>query len=130
MLLLLDPTRSPTPSVPSKISSLNHPLSRPLSLFAYIPSHNRVYLTDKDHYIWLRAFSQRRRLRGDTEVVLAAEILPTLPKDQLNKVDSLKRVVRLFSPFSPPPTFQPYSQLTRALQPINRPQRASTPNDN
>ncbi|KAF8797411.1 hypothetical protein BYT27DRAFT_7228998 [Phlegmacium glaucopus] len=48
----------------------------PLYLLGYIPSHNRVYLIDKDLQY------QTAILRGDTE---AAEILPTLPTDQLEK---------------------------------------------
>jgi len=65
-------------------------LYRPLYLLGYIPSHNRVYLTDKDLRIYGYALSlsvveyQTAILRGDTEA--AADILPTLPKDQLNKV--------------------------------------------
>ena len=114
----------------SKPSSkpLNNPLSRPLYLLGYIPSHNRVYLTDKDHRIYGYALSlsvveyQTAILRGDTEV--AAEILPTLPKDQLNKVARFLEA-RGTSFFLLPP----FSQLTIAT-PINRPQGASTPNNN
>ena len=59
-----------------------------------MPSHNRVYPTDKDHHIYGYTLSlsvveyQTAILRGDTEV--AAEILPTLPKDQLNKAQFLE----------------------------------------
>ena len=59
-----------------------------------MPSHNRVYLTDKDHHIYGYTLSlsvveyQTAILRGDTEV--AAEILSTLPKDQLNKAQFLE----------------------------------------
>jgi len=66
------------------------PFDTPLYLLGYIPSHNRVYLTDKDLHIYGYALSlsvveyQTAILRGDTEA--ATEILPTLPKDQLNKV--------------------------------------------
>lgn len=55
-----------------------------------MPAHNRVYLADKDLHIFGYSLSlnvveyQTAVLRGDTEA--AAEILPTLPKDQLNKV--------------------------------------------
>ncbi|KAJ8454501.1 hypothetical protein ONZ45_g19281 [Pleurotus djamor] len=56
----------------------------------YIPAHNRVYLADKDVNIYSYSLSlnmveyQTAVLRGDMEA--AAEILPTLPKEQLNKV--------------------------------------------
>ena len=59
-------------------------------LLGYIPAHNRVYLADKDMNVHSYALSlgvveyQTAVLRGDMEA--AAEILPTLPKDQLNKV--------------------------------------------
>ena len=63
---------------------------RPLYLLGYIPAHNRVYLADKDVNIYTYSLSlavveyQTAVLRGD--MAAAAEILPTLPKDQLNKV--------------------------------------------
>ncbi|KAF8967534.1 coatomer protein [Flammula alnicola] len=66
------------------------PFDTPLYLLGYIPAHNRVYLADKNLNIYGYALSlnvveyQTAILRGDTEA--AAEILPTLPKDQLNKV--------------------------------------------
>lgn len=59
-------------------------------ILGYIPAHNRVYLADKDMNIYAYALSlsvveyQTAVLRGDMEA--AAEILPTLPKEQLNKV--------------------------------------------
>jgi coatomer subunit beta' len=59
-------------------------------LMGYIPSHNRVYLADKDVNIYSYALSlnvveyQTAILRLDMDA--AAEILPTLPKEQLNKV--------------------------------------------
>ena len=59
-------------------------------LLGYIPAHNRVYLADKDVNIYAYSLSlavveyQTAVLRGDMDA--AAEILPTLPKDQLNKV--------------------------------------------
>jgi hypothetical protein len=62
----------------------------PLYLLGYIPAHNRVYLGDKDMNIYGYALSlsvveyQTAVLRGD--MAAAAEILPTMPKDQLNKV--------------------------------------------
>lgn len=65
-------------------------LTRPLFLLGYIPAHNRVYLADKDVNVYSYALSlgvveyQTAVLRGEMDA--AAEILPTLPKDQLNKV--------------------------------------------
>ncbi|EPQ58853.1 coatomer protein [Gloeophyllum trabeum ATCC 11539] len=62
----------------------------PLYLMGYIPAHNRVYLGDKDVnvYAYTLALSlveyQTAVLRGDMEA--AEEILPTIPKDQRNKV--------------------------------------------
>ena len=59
-------------------------------LLGYIPAHNRVYLADKDMNVFGYALSlsvveyQTAVLRGDMDT--AAEILPTIPKDQLNKV--------------------------------------------
>jgi hypothetical protein len=56
----------------------------------YIPSHNRVYLADKDVNIYGYSLSlnlveyQTAVLSGDMDA--AAEILPALPRDQLNKV--------------------------------------------
>lgn len=56
----------------------------------YIPSHNRVYLADKDVNVYAYSLSlsvveyQTAVLRGDMDA--ANEILPTLPKEQLNKV--------------------------------------------
>ncbi|KAF8804306.1 hypothetical protein BYT27DRAFT_7259293, partial [Phlegmacium glaucopus] len=71
----------------------------PLYLLGYIPSHNRVYLTEQDLRIYGYALSlsvveyQTAILRGDTEA--AAEILPTLPKDQLNKTDDLDTALQI-----------------------------------
>lgn len=62
----------------------------PLYLLGYIPTHNRVYLASKDLNIYSYSLSlnvveyQTAVLRGDMDA--AAEILPTLPADQLNKV--------------------------------------------
>jgi coatomer subunit beta' len=59
-------------------------------LMGYIPSHNRVYLADKDVNIHSYSLSlsvveyQTAILRFEMDA--AAEILPTLPKEQLNKV--------------------------------------------
>ncbi|KIJ98527.1 hypothetical protein K443DRAFT_207234 [Laccaria amethystina LaAM-08-1] len=66
------------------------PFDTPLYLLGYIPTHNRVYLADKDLNIYGYSLSltvveyQTAVLRGDMEV--AGEILPTLPRDQLNRV--------------------------------------------
>ncbi|KAF9463704.1 coatomer protein [Collybia nuda] len=66
------------------------PFDTPLFLLGYMPAHNRVYLADKDLHIYGYSLSlnvveyQTAVLRGDMDG--AAEILPTLPKDQLNKV--------------------------------------------
>jgi coatomer subunit beta' len=59
-------------------------------IMGYIPSHNRVYLADKDVNVYGYSLSlsvveyQTAVLRGDMES--ANEILPTLPKEHLNKV--------------------------------------------
>jgi coatomer subunit beta' len=59
-------------------------------ILGYIPAHNRVYLADKDMNTFGYSLSlsvveyQTAVLRGDMDS--AAEILPTLPKEQLNKV--------------------------------------------
>ncbi|EIM88049.1 coatomer protein [Stereum hirsutum FP-91666 SS1] len=63
---------------------------RPMSLLGYIPAHNRVYVADKDMNVYGYALAlsvieyQTAVLRGDMDA--AAEILPTVPKDQRNKV--------------------------------------------
>lgn len=62
----------------------------PMYLLGYIPTHNRVYLVDKDVKVYGYSLSlnlieyQTAVLRGDMEA--AAEILPTVPKEQQNKV--------------------------------------------
>jgi coatomer subunit beta' len=59
-------------------------------LLGYIPAHNRIYLADKDLNVagYTLALSvveyQTAILRGDSAA--AAEILPTIPKDQRNRV--------------------------------------------
>jgi len=59
-------------------------------LLGYIPTHNRVYLVDKDVKVYGYSLSlnlieyQTAVLRGDMEA--AEEILPTIPKEQQNKV--------------------------------------------
>ncbi|KAF9260701.1 coatomer protein [Marasmius fiardii PR-910] len=66
------------------------PFDTTLYLLGYIPAHNRVYLADKDMNIYGYSLSlnvveyQTVVLRGDMDA--ASEILPTLPKEQLNKV--------------------------------------------
>lgn len=67
-------------------------------LLGYIPAHNQVYLADKDTNIYRYSLSlnvveyQIAVLQGDMDA--AAEILPTLPKDQLNKVASRGTTLR------------------------------------
>lgn len=59
-------------------------------IMGYIPAHNRVYLADKDVNVYAYSLSlsvveyQTAVLREDMDS--ANEILPTLPKDKLNKV--------------------------------------------
>jgi coatomer subunit beta' len=66
------------------------PSDTSMFILGYIPAHNRVYLADKDMNIFGYSLSlsvveyQTAVLRGDMDS--AAEILPTLPKEQLNKV--------------------------------------------
>ena len=62
----------------------------PMYLLGYIPAHNRVYLADKEVNVYGYALSlniveyQTAILREDLEA--AAEILPTIPKDQRSRV--------------------------------------------
>lgn len=62
----------------------------PLFLLGYLPAHNSVYLADKDVNVYSYALSltvveyQTAVLRGDMDA--AAEILPTVPKEQRNKI--------------------------------------------
>ncbi|KAI0960647.1 hypothetical protein AcW1_005111 [Taiwanofungus camphoratus] len=66
------------------------PFDTPLYLLGYIPSHNRVYLADKDVNVFSYSLSlslveyQTAVLRGDMDS--AAEILPTVPREQRTKV--------------------------------------------
>jgi coatomer subunit beta' len=59
-------------------------------LLGYLPAHNRVYLADKDVNVQGYALSlslveyQTAILREDMEA--AEEILPSIPKEQQNKV--------------------------------------------
>jgi coatomer subunit beta' len=59
-------------------------------LLGYIPAHNRVYLADKDVKVYSYSLSldlieyQSAILRGDMDT--AEEILPSIPKEQRNKV--------------------------------------------
>ncbi|KDQ63948.1 hypothetical protein JAAARDRAFT_27621 [Jaapia argillacea MUCL 33604] len=61
-----------------------------LYVLGYIPAHDRVYLCDKDVNVFAYVLSlslveyQTAVLRGDMDA--AAEILPTIPKEQRNKV--------------------------------------------
>jgi len=66
------------------------PFDKPLYLLGYLPAHNRVYLVNKDMQLFAYTLSlsvveyQTAILRGDLEG--AAEILPTIPKTEVNKV--------------------------------------------
>ncbi|KIK12636.1 hypothetical protein PISMIDRAFT_18602 [Pisolithus microcarpus 441] len=66
------------------------PSDIPLYILGYVPAHNHVYLADKDMNIYAYSLSlsvveyQTAVLRGDMDA--AAEILPSIPKEQLNKV--------------------------------------------
>ncbi|PCH40710.1 coatomer beta' subunit [Wolfiporia cocos MD-104 SS10] len=68
------------------------PFDTPLYLLGYLTAHNRVYLADKDMGVFSYNLSlslveyQTAVLRGDMDA--AAEILPTIPKEQRNKVAS------------------------------------------
>lgn len=73
-----------------RLTSLIHVHRSPMYLLGYIPTHNRVYLVDKDVKVYGYSLSlnlieyQTAVLRGDMEA--AEEILPTIPKEQQNKV--------------------------------------------
>ncbi|KAF8583901.1 coatomer beta [Ramaria rubella] len=75
--------------VGSQTHTVTH-FDTPLFLLGYIPSHNRVYLSDKDLNVFGYALSltvveyQTAVLRGDMEA--AAELLPSIPKEHRNKV--------------------------------------------
>ncbi|KAI5994691.1 coatomer WD associated region-domain-containing protein [Pisolithus albus] len=66
------------------------PSDIPLYILGYVPAHNCVYLADKDMNIYAYSLSlsvveyQTAVLWGDMDA--AAEILPSIPKEQLNKV--------------------------------------------
>lgn len=68
----------------------SHSHDRPLFLLGYLPAHNRVYLADKDVNVSSYTLSlsvveyQTAVLRDDMDA--AAEILPTVPKEQRNKI--------------------------------------------
>lgn len=59
-------------------------------LVGYMPAHNRVYVADKDMGLYGFTLSlsyieyQTAALRGDLDA--AAEILPSIPVDQRNKL--------------------------------------------
>ncbi|VDB90110.1 unnamed protein product [Peniophora sp. CBMAI 1063] len=63
---------------------------KPMSLLGYLPAQNRVYVSDKDMFVYGYTLAlsvieyQTAVLRGDMDA--AAEILETVPKDQLGKV--------------------------------------------
>ncbi|KIM61439.1 hypothetical protein SCLCIDRAFT_121865 [Scleroderma citrinum Foug A] len=66
------------------------PSDTPLYILGYAPAHNRVYLADKGMSIYAYSLSlnvveyQTAVLRGDMDA--AGEILPSIPREQLNKV--------------------------------------------
>jgi coatomer subunit beta' len=66
------------------------PLDTTMYLLGYMPTHNRVYLLDKDCNLYSYSLSlnvveyQTAVLREDMDA--AAELLSSVPKDQLNKV--------------------------------------------
>ncbi|OSC97980.1 coatomer beta [Trametes coccinea BRFM310] len=66
------------------------PFDAPLFLLGYLPAHNRVYLVDKDVNVYSYSLPlnvveyQTAVLRGDMDA--AAEILPSIPKEQRNKI--------------------------------------------
>lgn len=70
-------------------------------MLGFIPDRNRVYVVDKDVKVYGYSLSlnlieyQTAVLRGDVEA--AAEILPTVPKEQQNKV---ARFLEARGPFS------------------------------
>jgi coatomer subunit beta' len=59
-------------------------------LLGYLPTHNRIYLCDKDVNFYAFSLSlslieyQTAILRGDVEG--AAEILPSIPREQRNRI--------------------------------------------
>ena len=59
-------------------------------LLGFIPQNNKIYLADKDVNVYVYSLSlnlieyQTAILRDDMET--AASILPSIPKEQLNKV--------------------------------------------
>lgn len=96
-------------------------ISSPLYLLGYMPAHNRVYLADKDLHIYGYSLSlsvveyQTAVLRGDMDA--AAEILPSLPKDQLNKVARFLESKGTPSLFPPPATNPPTHPQTSKNSP-------------
>ncbi|OXG44894.1 coatomer beta' subunit [Cryptococcus neoformans Bt120] len=69
--------------------TVNH-FDQGIYLLGYLPSHNRIYVADKDMNIYTYALSvsvveyQTAILRGDLDA--AAEILPSIPQDQRNRI--------------------------------------------
>lgn len=63
---------------------------RAMYLLGYIPSHNRVYVADKDMNVFSYSLSltlveyQTAILREDYDT--ANELLPTIPNEQRNKI--------------------------------------------
>lgn len=70
-------------------SVINH-FDQPVYLLGYLPTHNRIFVADKDLNLYSYALSltvveyQTAILRGDLEG--AAEILPSIPADQRNRI--------------------------------------------
>jgi coatomer subunit beta' len=68
---------------------INH-FDQGVYLLGYLPSHNRIYVADKDMGIYSYSLSltvieyQSAILRGDQDA--AAEILPSVPAEQRNKI--------------------------------------------
>lgn len=64
--------------------------TRQMYLLGYLPSHNRIYLCDKDVNLFAYSLSlsvieyQTAVLRGDLDS--AAEILPSVPSEQRNRI--------------------------------------------
>lgn len=85
-------------------------------LLGYMPSQDRVYVVDKQVNVYVYSLSlsmieyQTAVLRGDLSV--AAEILPTVPADQRNKVARFLETQGAVFRRSPPPTLKLIYSLT------------------
>lgn len=100
----------------------------PMYLLGYLPAQNRVYLADKDLNVFSYNLSvtvidyQSAILRGDLEA--AAEILPSVPKNQLNRVARFLETQGKASLFSSSYVSHPSLVLT-ACSPIYSTRRSS-----